>query len=110
MDNLIKIEYENFELHLKSLESDTKKIEEKFNNINCLMNKIIHGDNIWIGKTATVVEEKYTKLYNKFPKIINQLNNYNDFLKYTIENYKMLDCRIKENINNNDDNLDITGE
>ena len=108
MGNIMKIDSENFENLLATLESDTKKIEEKFNNINNLMNEV--NDEIWSGKTANKLKEKYLSIYNKFPEITNQLNNYNTFLKHTIENYKMLEQNINKSINNNNENLTVTGD
>lgn len=107
MKSNLDIDTVKLESIVTKLESNQKLVKEIFDNINKKMELCNGTDEIWKGKTQEKVYESYKSISEKFPEINSELEKYNNFLKATIENYKIEDKSIDNLINTNSDSLDI---
>ena len=83
-----------------------KEIENIFNNVDNVMNNIDNND-IWQGDTRLEYHNRYLELKKYFPKIINGIDIYSNFLRTTAQNYENEENQINNAIDSNIDNLNI---
>ncbi len=104
----LSIKINNEELNQTALKMDSisKRIETIFNNIDDIMSNINNNDN-WKGDTNTAFYNRYLELKKYFPKIVNGIETYSNFLKTTANNYENAENKINTNIEINIDNLDV---
>ena len=107
MEQSIVINSEGFSNSINSFEIDVKKVEEKLNNITNIMKEIDGQNETWKSKVGTKVHEKYTEIEKKFEEINKELNNYQTFLKTTLEDYKREENKLEKSIEDNSANLDV---
>ena len=87
------------------MQVDKKDLAGKI--IEAEIKKIDGSQNTWKGDTQKSVYSSYLKVSNKFPSIIEQLNNYSAFLKQTVSNYKLGDQSIDTDISDNEESLKV---
>lgn len=107
MNSWLEIDTVKLESITTELENKTVLVKEILSNINNEMKSFDGTNDMWKGKTQEVLYETYKSMGDKFPNIITQLENYNIFLRKTIENYNVKEKIINDSIENNSDNLDI---
>jgi len=71
------------------------------------MKKIDGSIDIWQGETQRTVYNNYLKISKNFPNIIGQLEDYSNFLKKTVVNYKTGEESINNDISNNGEDLNV---
>lgn len=104
----------NLEMNTDELQALVDKItdkinslEEDYNGINKQMQTIDGSTETWQGKSQENTYEYYKVIKNDFPGVIKQLQNYRDFLKQTIENFKARDKDISKSADNSSENLNV---
>lgn len=104
----------NLSMNTESLANITSELEKKvmevkeiFNNIDNKMKSFDGTSDIWRGKTQESVYNSYQTISNEFPIITEQLDNYNKFLKTTVENYISAENNIDNSIDSSSDDLDV---
>ena len=104
----------NLSMNTESLASITSELEKKvvevkeiFNNIDNKMKNFDGTSDVWRGKTQDALYKSYQTISKEFPIIIEQLDNYNKFLRTTIENYISAENNIDDSIDASSDDLDV---
>lgn len=103
----IMISTEKLETIISQLEEKEREVEDTLKNINDKMKHIDGTSDTWKGVVQDSLYNRYSLTQNEFPKIIEQLTNYNKYLRTTVENYKKGEQTIKKSLKNNSDDLDI---
>ncbi len=89
-----------------NMQNTKDRIKDIFDNIDELMMNVNDNDN-WKGNTNEAFINRYKELKEYFPKIIEGINTYGIFLDNVSTNYEYKENDIKNNIENNDINLDV---
>lgn len=89
-----------------NLEKKVVEVEEIFKNINTEM-KSFDGSSFWKGITQEKVYAGFQDLSKSFPIIVQQLKDYNVFLRKTIDEYTKTENAIDDAIDANSKNLDV---
>jgi len=103
----MEIKTDELELIINSLDQKIKKITRTLNEIDTKMNKISGNEDTWQGEAQQSVYRSYLTISKNFPEIIEQLENYNKFLKTTVTNYKKGEESINSDILENKENLNV---
>ena len=98
--------FSEFKLIISKLRNNLENIKNLFNNEKNNIEKI-NGTDVWNGMTQTIIYNKFKKLEKNFPDVERALSTYIMFLETTLENYQKLESNIKENIDDNSDNLNV---
>lgn len=107
MANSLMIDTEAFKEIKSRFEKDVEFVNEKFNNMNKIMNDIDGNNEVWRGKTARKVNEKFKLFSSNFPNIVEKLNNYDKYLQNVIDNYTSTEESINQSIDNNEKDLKV---
>ena len=106
MSNIVIKNFEDFDKTINNLEEIKKRIEEIFNNQNNNFDNINETE-IWTSKTQKALSQKYDIFKIEYDDILVSLQNYINFMRTTLNNYKELDNKLNEDQDNNDTNLDV---
>ena len=107
MNNNIKIDTEKLNSIRISLREKSLLINEILDDIDEQMKKIDGTTNVWQGKVQRSVYASYKSIADSFPKIKEELENFNKFLDKTNTNYQSAETSINQDIENNDTNLAV---
>lgn len=88
------------------MEKTGEKIKEIFDNVDLLMNNVNDNDN-WYGQTNEAYYNRYLKLKEYFPKVLEGIDIYSAFLNNVGVNYEDKENDLNRNIEFNDDNLNV---
>ena len=89
------------------IEKTGERIKEIFDNVDLLMNNVYNNEN-WQGQTNTAYYERYLKLKEYFPKVLEGINTYSVFLNDAGVNYEDKENDLNRNVEFNDDNLNVS--
>ena len=98
--------FSEFKLIISKLRNNLENIKNLFNNEKNNIEKI-NGTDVWNGMTQTIIYNKFKELEKNFPDVEKALSTYIMFLETALENYQKLESNIKENIDDNSDNLNV---
>ena len=98
--------FSEFKLIISKLRNNLENIKNLFNNEKNNIEKI-NGTDVWNGMTQTIIYNKFKELEKNFPDVEKALGTYIMFLETTLTNYQKLESNIKENIDDNSDNLNV---
>lgn len=107
MANSLMIDTEAFKEIKSRFEKNVALVNEKFDNMCKIMNTIDGNNEVWKGKTARKVNEKFALFSSNFPNIIEKLNNYNKYLQNVIDNYTKAEESINHSLDNNEGDLKV---
>lgn len=103
----INIDTDGLEKLVASFDEKIKNVSKLFDDIEKKMHMIDGSSNTWCSVAQESVYNNYRTISDDFPVIISQLKNYNNFLKKTVENYKIGEEHINNDINNNEKDLNV---
>ena len=104
--NTIIIDSMKMEEIIGSLESSYNRLTEIFSNED--NNKeIINGTDVWTSAAQQALYDKYSLLSNSFKNVEYSLDIYIKFLRKTLEDYKMAENEIVNNIDLIANELDV---
>ena len=98
---------EQLEKLISALEKNAITVKEIFNDLDSKLKTFDGNNDVWQGKVQEALYENYCDVSKRFPDIVEQLNNYNVFLRNTVDNYKKEEEHIDTSIDINKENLDI---
>lgn len=102
----IKVNSIELEQIAYKVDNINKEMEDIFNSVDKIMNNINNND-IWQGDASLEYHNRYLELKKYFPKVVNGIGIYSNFLKSTAQNYEKEENQINTNIELNTNNLDI---
>lgn len=89
-----------------NLENKVIQVEELLKRIDTEMKKF-DGSGFWKGQTQEIVYSGYQDVSKAFPIIVQQLKDFNTFLRKTIDEYTKTENAIDDAIDANSENLDV---
>lgn len=107
MDSRLIIDTERLKEIKKRFEDRIEKVNEKFDKMDKIMYDIDGENELWRGKTAKMVTEKYAQFSSNFPNIVEKLNNYDNYLQFVIDNYTKAEGVINNSIDKNESDLNV---
>ena len=103
----VKINTNEFENTLGSIETKVSEIKDIIKDIDKEMSLIDGSNSIWRGKAQDIVYARYKEISNKYPEIETKLDDYVTFLKNTVELYKQENDTQSQSVVVQEDELDI---
>ena len=103
----VKINTNEFETTLGSIEKKVSEIKDILNSIDKEMLLIDGSTSNWKGKAQEIVYTRYKEVSNKYPAFEAKLDDYVTFLKNTVELYKQENDVQNQSVIVQDDELDI---
>jgi len=107
MKSNIMIDTEKLENIITSLEENAAIVKQIFEELNTKLKDFDGSNEVWQGDVQSAVYQNYDAISKNFPSIVEQLNDYNIFLRKTVNNYKKEEKNIDTSIDNNKENLDV---
>lgn len=89
-----------FENIILNIENEAKKIREIFEKSNNNIEKI-NGTEVWSGIVQEEFVNKYKELSNNYANVNESLNTYIKFMRNIVNNYKNLDRKLTNEVDNN---------
>ena len=107
MNNGIEIKsYSDYESVINSFEQVLNNITDIFDKQDNEMKKI-NKTEVWTSITQEELCNKYNELSKQYEGIKLSLENYINFMKNTLNNYKEAEKSLNNSLNQNTDNLDV---
>jgi uncharacterized protein YukE len=101
------MESENLKAISLKLKNKIKEIENCYASINEAAKNLDGTSENWVGNEQRVFWNKYQEMYRQYPKNLEKLNEFYDFLCKTISDYEERDRSISNDIDVNADKLDV---
>ena len=106
MSNIVIEDFNRFESIINDFNNMTNKLSDLLKNENNSFNSLSEK-NIWQGDLHEILINKYTELSTNYETIINSLNGIENFMRNTLEEYKLLENSLNNDLSYNANNLDF---
>lgn len=108
MGNPGKIKEAEFEALTKQFNDITKDIEESLAKVSTEMKQIDGKNDIWKGKTAVAVTDKYKSYESNFENINSKLSDFGSYLNKTLDNYRRAMQKSEATLETTDENYKVS--
>lgn len=98
---------ENLRTISLKLKGKIKEIEDCYNDIDRIVKDIDGTNDNWFGNEQKIFYNNYMDMAKEYPKNIEKLNEFYQFLCGVISDYEERDKSISNDIDVNADNLDV---
>ncbi len=105
-DNIFISDFGQFEEVITSLKGSYKRIQDIFNSERSNAERI-NATDTWTGPAQKALHGKYIDLMKNFGTIEYSLDLYIKFIEKTLEDYKLLDENMKNNLEEHTSALDV---
>ncbi len=103
----IEIQEAKFRKIITLLDEEIAKLETVYDEIEQESKKIDGSSSVWSGKTQSVVYDYYKSISPDFPKTVDRMKSFSDYLKTTLDNYINGENSINKDVDTNQENLDV---
>lgn len=108
MGNPGKIKEAEFEALAKQFNDISKEIEESLLKVSKEMKQIDGKNDIWKGKTAVAVTDRYKSYESNFDNINSKLSDFGSYLNKTLDNYRRAMQKSEKTLETTDDNFIVS--